>query len=65
MSGGLVCPDCGRVSASRVVSSKPSRDSVKRRRECSECGGRWTTFEVWDDRLALLEGAGESIVIHK
>jgi transcriptional regulator NrdR family protein len=30
---------------------------TKRRRECLDCGSRWSTYEVEADRLDLLEDA--------
>ncbi len=41
---GILCPSCGRNS-SRVVESREAKNSVRRRRECVRCGGRWTTIE--------------------
>ena len=38
------CPECGH-SDSRVVDSRTSGDAVRRRRECLECGARFTTHE--------------------
>lgn len=40
------CPACGN-SEDRVVDSRPSEagESIRRRRECLTCGGRFTTFE--------------------
>ncbi len=40
------CPFCGR-NHDRVVDSRESRDgaTVRRRRECLECGRRFTTYE--------------------
>ena len=42
----MKCPFCGKY-ASQVKDSRPSDDgtSIRRRRICSECGGRFTTFE--------------------
>jgi hypothetical protein len=41
------CPHCG-CSASVVTNSRPvlSRNGVKRRRQCDECGQRYTTIET-------------------
>src|SRR3954452_3110887 len=41
----VVCPSCR--SQTRVLESRraPDGDSVRRRRECPECGRRFTTFE--------------------
>ena len=40
------CPKCGCVE-SKVVDSRPSdnNDTIRRRRECMECGTRFTTYE--------------------
>jgi transcriptional repressor NrdR len=40
------CPGCGNVR-DRVVDSRQAEDgrSIRRRRECEACGGRFTTFE--------------------
>ena len=40
------CPFCGHGD-SQVKDSRPTEDNaaVRRRRFCSECGSRWTTFE--------------------
>ena len=43
----MKCPNCG-FSDSRVLDSRPTEEgnSIRRRRECSECGKRFTTYEV-------------------
>jgi len=40
------CPFCGSEST-QVKDSRPAEDStsIRRRRECAACGGRFTTFE--------------------
>src|ERR1700739_4125127 len=40
------CPFCGHLE-SQVKDSRPSEDgaAIRRRRFCTECGGRFTTFE--------------------
>ncbi|MBQ6395930.1 MAG: transcriptional repressor NrdR [Atopobiaceae bacterium] len=40
------CPKCGCID-SKVVDSRPSEsnDTIRRRRECMECGFRFTTYE--------------------
>ena len=40
------CPKCGCID-SKVVDSRPSEsnDTIRRRRECKECGFRFTTYE--------------------
>ncbi len=44
------CPYCGTVD-SRVLDSRPAEEgnSVRRRRECGECGKRFTTYERVDE----------------
>lgn len=40
------CPKCG-CDESKVIDSRPSEnnDAIRRRRECSRCGFRFTTYE--------------------
>ena len=42
----MKCPFCGSLD-SKVVDSRLSEDgtSIRRRRECAECGKRYTTYE--------------------
>lgn len=46
----MKCPYCGNID-SKVVDSRPGEagDSVRRRRECLECAGRFTTYEKIDE----------------
>ena len=39
------CPYCG-DSKSKVTNKRKSSDSIRRRRECLECGKRFTTYET-------------------
>jgi len=43
------CPFCGSDST-RVLDSRPTEDrsSIRRRRECENCGGRFTTYERYE-----------------
>jgi transcriptional repressor NrdR len=43
----MKCPCCG-YEESKVVDSRPANDgsSIRRRRECLECGKRFTTYEI-------------------
>jgi transcriptional repressor NrdR len=38
------CPKCG-DDESKVIESRDTGDSVRRRRECLKCGNRYTTYE--------------------
>lgn len=49
----MECPDCGHAE-SRVVDSRESGDSIRRRRECLGCGYRYTTFERIEYRLPVV-----------
>lgn len=46
----MKCPFCG-FSDSRVLDSRPVEDgnSIRRRRECSGCARRFTTYERFDE----------------
>lgn len=42
------CGKCGQVT--KVTQTRDSRGTIRRRRECTACGERFTTFEVvWTD----------------
>jgi transcriptional regulator NrdR family protein len=41
---GLACPVCR--GSSQVKDSRPVAGTIRRRRSCSVCGHRWTTWET-------------------
>ena len=45
----MLCPHCHH-NGSRVIDSRPAEDgmSIRRRRECVNCGFRFTTFERYE-----------------
>lgn len=47
----MKCPFCGHEE-DRVIESRSARDgaAIRRRRECLECGRRYTTFEEIEER---------------
>jgi len=47
------CPTCGQPE-SRVIDSRASEDTVRRRRECEACGRRWSTLERAELRLPMV-----------
>lgn len=54
------CPFCGRAE-SQVKDSRPAEDgaSIRRRRLCPQCGGRFTTYErVQLRELTILKRSG-------
>jgi transcriptional repressor NrdR len=40
----MICPFC-RNDGDKVIDSRSSGNSIRRRRECTECGRRFTTYE--------------------
>ncbi len=50
------CPYCG-LAESRVVDSREtdSREAIRRRRECSACGQRFTTYEKIEEIPIMVE----------
>lgn len=54
------CPRCG-ADNDKVVDSRGSKEEpvVRRRRECQECGGRFTTIEsIVPDELTVIKRTG-------
>lgn len=49
------CPKCG-CDESKVVDSRPSEnnDAIRRRRECTSCGFRYTTYERCEEMPLLV-----------
>ena len=41
----MKCPVCGNTE-SKVIDSRPTDSEIRRRRECTSCGRRFTTYEV-------------------
>lgn len=57
------CPFCG-CEDTQVKDSRPAEDgsSIRRRRQCSACGGRFTTFErVQLRELVVLKSSGRKV----
>ncbi|MBK5222546.1 MAG: transcriptional repressor NrdR [Acidimicrobiia bacterium] len=55
------CPSCGGID-DKVVDSRQSDDggSIRRRRQCLECGRRYTTFERLEELpLTIVKRSGE------
>ena len=51
----MKCPFCGN-DEDRVVDSRSARDgrAIRRRRACSACGGRFTTYEAIEEQVVLV-----------
>ena len=59
----MKCPSCG-CDDTQVKDSRPTEDNtaIRRRRICSECGGRFTTFERIQLReLTVLKRTGRRV----
>ncbi len=57
----MKCPYCGHLE-DRVLDSRSSKEgeSIKRRRECLSCGGRFNTFEEIEERRLQVVKKDES-----
>jgi transcriptional regulator NrdR family protein len=54
MSNGVCCPKCA-SGLVRVIDSRPSGKSARRRRCCTTCEFRWTTWEYPEDIGNVIE----------
>ncbi len=50
----MKCPYCG-SDDSKVVDSRPTDDKIRRRRECIRCRTRFTTYEIVEMPLLMVE----------
>lgn len=53
----MQCPYCGQPD-SRVVDTRSTADSVRRRRECQSCRKRFTTYEQISEALLIVKRDG-------
>ena len=54
----VLCPFCS-ADSTQVIDTRPIPDGVRRRRECGECGERFTTYErVEEPRLDVIKRDG-------
>lgn len=61
------CPYCGQTD-SRVLDSRDdeSRDAVRRRRECTSCGQRFTTYEKIEEiPIMVVKRDGSTELFHQ
>ena len=51
----MICPYCTKID-NKVIDSRLSKDArtIRRRRECIECGRRFTTYEKLEDILPMV-----------
>ena len=50
----MQCPYCGERDT-RVLDSRPAEMKIRRRRECTRCGRRFTTYEIVECPLLMVE----------
>lgn len=50
----MQCPFCG-FEDSKVIDSRPMDLRIRRRRECTRCGKRFTTFEITEKPLLMVQ----------
>lgn len=56
----MKCPYCGYEDL-KVIDSRPADDKTRRRRECTRCGGRFTTYEAVEAPLLMVEKRDGSV----
>ncbi|MBQ4247575.1 MAG: transcriptional repressor NrdR [Ruminococcus sp.] len=49
----MKCPFCG-FEDTKVIDSRPSEGKKRRRRECTNCGKRFTTYEVVEKPMLMV-----------
>lgn len=59
----MTCPNC--ENNTMVIDSRPTVDSVNRRRQCINCGFRFNTVEIDEEQYALLIGININLVLEK
>ena len=59
MQIGQVCPQCG--ADTYVVDTRPYLDGIRRRRECKECGYRYSTLEYNIEYIEALREGGVAL----
>ena len=54
----IKCPRCSYVGIHTVIDTRsktPHHAGIRRRRQCAQCAAKFTTLEITQDRLRLLE----------
>lgn len=51
------CPHCG-YAAHRVIDTRDTGDAIRRRRQCEQCGQRFTTYEHVAANLLVIKSDG-------
>ena len=56
----MKCPYCG-FEDLKVIDSRPAEDKTRRRRECTRCGERFTTYEAVEVPRLMVEKRDGSV----
>src|SRR5512142_3387490 len=56
-ASAMLCPYCGHAD-SRVVDTRATAESIRRRRECQTCRKRFTTYEQISEALLIVKRDG-------
>ncbi len=56
----MKCPECN-CEDSKVIDSRPTENKVRRRRECIQCGYRFTTYEIVEEMPLMVIKKDNSI----
>ena len=59
----MTCPRCG--GPSKVVDSRPQGVTIRRRRQCLVCDGRWNTWEHYEFKGDVVKFARGKQGYHK
>ena len=51
----MKCPRCGSVN-NYVIDTRESDDQIRRRRSCGDCGNRFTSYEITQERMQQING---------
>lgn len=54
------CPYCG-YADTKVLDSRPAETKIRRRRECMQCAKRFTTYEIVERPLLMVQKKNGSI----
>ena len=59
----MTCPKCESIQH-KCINSRPHdrKNAIMRRRECLDCGHRWTTYEIMQEEAVKAE-EGHTVIV--
>jgi transcriptional regulator NrdR family protein len=60
----MLCPKCGALE-NRVIDSRDKRIFVRRRRECRQCGERFSTVEIRQSEYESLQRKSKLLTLRR